>query len=65
MPKDINNYLKYIGYQIEGAITEGEKITNVYMEGDKVFAVIDDEYEAEFDCVIVDLINGGEYVRVK
>ncbi|HTH30983.1 MAG TPA: hypothetical protein VL946_06505 [Lacibacter sp.] len=63
--KDLSRYESYIGHQIEGATTDGEKLTDVYLEGDKVFCVIDNEYEAEFDCVVLNLNNGGAYVRIK
>jgi hypothetical protein len=65
MSKDITRYTPYIGHQIEGATTDNEKITDIFAEGEKVFCVIDGEYEAEFDCVIIDLINGGNFVRIK
>ena len=63
--KDISRYAFYIGHQIEGATTDSEKITDVFLEENKVFCIIDDDYEAEFDCVILDINNGGSFVRVK
>ena len=63
--KDISRYEFYIGHQIEGATSDFEKVTNVFLEDDKVYCVIDDEYEAEFDCVVLDIVNGGSYVRIK
>jgi hypothetical protein len=65
MTIDIKRFEKCIGLQIEGAITDNEKVTHVYLEENKVYCVIDDSYEALFDCLIIDLVNGGEFVRLK
>lgn len=64
--KILSRYTPYIGYKIEGATTDNEVITDIFIEGDKVYCVIDESYEAEFDCVIIDLVmGGGTYVRTR
>ena len=60
--KDLSRYNQYIGCKVEN---NSGIVTDLFSEGDKVFAIINDDFEAEFDSVIFDLINGGEYVRIK
>ena len=63
--RDLSRYLSYIGTKIEGATTDNEVVTNFITEGDKVYCLVDDNYEAEFDCIVIDLIQGGTCIRLR